>query len=281
MKQIILVLIHFYQKTSFFHKQIFRALFMTDKVCKFIPTCSEYTYLTIEKYGSIKGLWLGFKRIIRCHPWSKGGVDPIPRLNHTYDNKQEEIIVLCGLIGLILTTIGLIAAFIFHFKAWYSFFVIGTTLFFSFINYLLKKKTSIYLLLNNKNKIIKQYLKYFLAGLVIDRIGRFLLFWHYPSFGLFEEIIHVYIIGYPIALFSIYETIVLFNNFLINRYLLIFITTLFNSFFHEFPNTYAWEWIYTIPIVKVEILKINTLVIFAWIILILASSIGSGLKYRK
>lgn len=78
MKSVILSLIRFYQNTSFFHKPIFRALFMTDKMCRFVPSCSEYTYQAVEKYGSAKGLWLGFKRIIRCHPWNKGGIDPVP-----------------------------------------------------------------------------------------------------------------------------------------------------------------------------------------------------------
>lgn len=77
MKKIILASIHFYQKTKFFHVYLFRVLFMTDKVCRFVPTCSEYTYQAVEKYGSVKGLWLGFKRVIRCHPWSKGGYEPV------------------------------------------------------------------------------------------------------------------------------------------------------------------------------------------------------------
>ncbi len=76
-KKIILNLIHFYQKTKFFHGEIARQLFLTDKVCRFIPTCSEYTYQAIEKYGVSKGIFLGLKRIIRCHPWNKGGYDPL------------------------------------------------------------------------------------------------------------------------------------------------------------------------------------------------------------
>ena len=75
MKNVILVCIRFYQKTSFFHEHIFRVLFLSDRICKFYPTCSEYTYQAVEKYGTMKGLFLGFKRIIRCHPWSKGGID--------------------------------------------------------------------------------------------------------------------------------------------------------------------------------------------------------------
>jgi len=43
--------------------------------CRFIPSCSEYTYQAVEKYGVIKGLILGIKRVSKCHPWGGGGVD--------------------------------------------------------------------------------------------------------------------------------------------------------------------------------------------------------------
>ena len=45
--------------------------------CRFLPTCSEYTKEAIIKFGLIKGTSLGFKRIIKCHPWGKSGHDPI------------------------------------------------------------------------------------------------------------------------------------------------------------------------------------------------------------
>ena len=45
--------------------------------CRFVPTCSEYTKESIIKYGVVKGFWLGFKRLAKCHPWGKGGYDPI------------------------------------------------------------------------------------------------------------------------------------------------------------------------------------------------------------
>ena len=46
--------------------------------CRFTPTCSQYTIEAIQKYGPIKGGWLGFKRILRCHPWGGCGHDPVP-----------------------------------------------------------------------------------------------------------------------------------------------------------------------------------------------------------
>ena len=46
--------------------------------CRFYPTCSEYTKQAIIEYGSIKGLFLGFKRILRCRPFGKYGIDLLP-----------------------------------------------------------------------------------------------------------------------------------------------------------------------------------------------------------
>ncbi|MFH1368985.1 MAG: membrane protein insertion efficiency factor YidD [Elusimicrobiota bacterium] len=48
------------------------------RACRFYPTCSEYTIEAIEKHGAASGAWLGFKRVLRCHPFNAGGHDPVP-----------------------------------------------------------------------------------------------------------------------------------------------------------------------------------------------------------
>ena len=68
MKKFLIKLIEFYKS------QISPAL---GANCKYEPTCSEYTKQAIEKYGALKGTFLGIKRIIKCNPFTKGGYDPL------------------------------------------------------------------------------------------------------------------------------------------------------------------------------------------------------------
>ncbi len=77
MKKFLLSSIRFYQKNLNFNNQLMKNLFLVDRACRFTPTCSEYCYQAIEKYGILKGIWLGLRRIIKCHPWNRGGRDPL------------------------------------------------------------------------------------------------------------------------------------------------------------------------------------------------------------
>lgn len=53
-------------------------------VCKFYPTCSSYGLTAIETHGAIRGGWLTIRRLVRCHPWSLGGYDPVPGGGHAH-----------------------------------------------------------------------------------------------------------------------------------------------------------------------------------------------------
>jgi hypothetical protein len=69
MKELALGLIRFYQLTL---SQVM------SPACRFAPSCSQYTYEAISRHGLPKGVWLGVRRITRCHPFHPGGYDPVP-----------------------------------------------------------------------------------------------------------------------------------------------------------------------------------------------------------
>lgn len=69
LQNLLILLIKFYQK-------VLSPLF--PGVCRYRPTCSQYMIEAIKIHGIIKGLYLGTKRILRCHPWGGSGYDPVP-----------------------------------------------------------------------------------------------------------------------------------------------------------------------------------------------------------
>ena len=69
MKRVLLALVRFYRRAI----SPFR-----PPCCRYIPTCSEYAVEAVEKYGAAKGGLLALRRLMRCHPFHKGGYDPVP-----------------------------------------------------------------------------------------------------------------------------------------------------------------------------------------------------------
>lgn len=69
MKSLVVLLIRFYQR--------FLSPLLPSS-CRYQPTCSNYMLQAVERYGVVKGVWLGIKRIGRCHPFHEGGYDPVP-----------------------------------------------------------------------------------------------------------------------------------------------------------------------------------------------------------
>ncbi len=69
MQRLALKLIRFYQN--------YLSFLNGPTVCRFQPRCSEYTYQAIQKYGILAGTLMGIKRLSRCHPFHKAGIDPV------------------------------------------------------------------------------------------------------------------------------------------------------------------------------------------------------------
>jgi putative membrane protein insertion efficiency factor len=63
-----------------FYKRFLSPVFhvLSFSQCKYLPTCSEYAYTAVVRHGWLRGVWLALRRLLRCHPFSHGGFDPVP-----------------------------------------------------------------------------------------------------------------------------------------------------------------------------------------------------------
>jgi putative membrane protein insertion efficiency factor len=88
-KAMVLRLIQLYQRTVSLDHGIFHRVLGTS-VCRFRPTCSQYTYEAVERFGVVRGMFLGGKRVLRCNPFNKGGFDPVPTAGTGYQMASGE-----------------------------------------------------------------------------------------------------------------------------------------------------------------------------------------------
>jgi hypothetical protein len=77
MRYLLLAIIRLYQKTLSPDHGWFKSRHPYG-YCRYYPSCSMYAHDAIKKFGVLKGTWLATKRVVRCNPWSKGGIDHIP-----------------------------------------------------------------------------------------------------------------------------------------------------------------------------------------------------------
>jgi len=73
---LLILLIKVYQKIIS-PEQSFWGKRLGFRVCRFHPTCSQYAIDAVKKYGALKGSYLAVRRLLRCHPWNPGGIDPV------------------------------------------------------------------------------------------------------------------------------------------------------------------------------------------------------------
>ena len=183
---------------------------------------------------------------------------------------------ILGVASFIIVIYGIFSAINSKNIFWYSYFLLGGTFFIAYINFNLKNDSLIKRFRKNKLKEIKNYFYYIFIAMLIEIIGRHILnLWSYPNYNTLNIIINVFIIGYPMALFFVYESFILINKYF-SFNISIVICALINAFLHEIPNKFANEWTYNIPRITFEIFGLNILVIIGWFILIIIPLITNG-----
>ena len=170
-------------------------------------------------------------------------------------------------IGLILGALGLYLAIYQSSDVWYSFFLIGGFLFLEGLN-----ARNGFSVLGHIRQFIKIWIIFIVITIAVEIIGNvWLNLWQYPTFGVFDYIIHVLIIGYLLTAFFGLEFFVLIQRLFpskISRALALPISAFLFGYLNEYPNIFAYEWKY-INWPFGEFLGIPILVSILWILLLL------------
>jgi hypothetical protein len=145
------------------------------------------------------------------------------------------------LAGIVLLLTGLYLAFIQHSTIWYSFFVIGGFLLFEGLN-----KYKGFSVLKYPKKFLLIWFYFILITIVVEIIGNYWLdMWDYPTYGIWEYLLHIIIIGYPFAFFGGLGLFVYIQkNFPLRQKVMLPIVAILFGYVNEIPNLYAHVWIY-------------------------------------
>jgi len=197
--------------------------------------------------------------------------------------------ILIVIISFVLLSLGIYSAIVYGFKSWFTVFIIPMYIFISSINYILKNKTTIK---SGWKNFLKIYLLYFTVGASIEFVGYFLFkFWYFPEIKPATYLLNVLIVGYPMPLFVLSEVLNL-SYYVIKKLskklflkiaLSMAISTFIVSVISEYPNLFAYEWVYqNLPFTGILIFGTDALIIVGWIILTCFSvSIITFLKIRN
>lgn len=166
---------------------------------------------------------------------------------------------------------------------WYSPAMIGVTILLSSINSGKSERSFIELSRKNPKRLIYQYIIYVMIAIIFEIIFKYILhLWYYPHFKtILQHVVNVYLIGYPFALFFLYELYILLKSTEISVTKNILLTTIIGGYVSEIPNTYVYEWVYVIPYINLTILNINIAVTIGWILLVFAVLITEKIIWKK
>ena len=180
---------------------------------------------------------------------------------------KNKILFKFFLAGLIITAISVLLFFQ-RSSVWYFFGGLGLWFVFDYLASLNTKKTALQTFLRDKKKFLKLYFGMLLFGAAIEFIGRFIFgLWEYPLYNKFHEIASVFF--YPFLLFQLREMYILVKSKIKISLISLGISVILGVVIWEIPNLFSNNWIYYIPVIDLEILEINIIVILGWTLLIL------------